>query len=440
MVLKKSLKSRFSKYFNLVALTSATLLLSLVTSIAPAAAVACPYQVVNTYPARTATISATPTPTTQVSVTGDVLAGAAIKVGTAHLLAIGGNFTYLRTTDGVQHSANNFAVINQLTGQVVYTANVNSYVRTIAVNGSMIYFGGDFTQVNGTTRYYIAAVNAANWSLSNFNPGKSNMVRNRAIATFGDRVYFGGDGSNLYSVTTNGMPVWTDPVWGGSIKTLLTSPDGSGLFVGGLFEQVSTLKQHGLMEVFPSRTSGTPYPKFAPKLRTDVPYWSDSGDEALSLAWDTSFKTPRLILGAGGATINSVHSIDPSNGVGYGPGIHTEGDAQGVAVLTVPGKTPSYIVGYHRNHGNGTGCPYNYYGEALTQNLSLVKSWNPRLGGEKGNADGGNSGIQAIVYDPSTRQLFLLGAFFNYGGTCVPHAGCSGGSNSYSGIARFSVY
>ncbi len=399
-------------------------------------AASCPYPVATRRPAGTTTIASNPSKFTMLE-SGDILAGTVITSGTNRYLAIGGNFPGVVTPDGRSHPAANLAVLNEATGAVVYAAkSANSYVRALFYDNGVLYVGGDFTSLNGIARHYIAAINTTTWKVTSWAPYSAGAVRAIAASTSGRfvGVYYGGDSNRLYDVSpVTGKLIWTDTVGGGAIKALLLSPDTSGLFVGGLFEQVSTLTQHGLMEVYPA-TTGKPYTPFRPILRTDNPPNSDTGEENLSLAWDTSYRSPiHLIMGDGGATVNAIRSISPSNGVGYW-GDHTEGDAQGVAVV---GNT--YVAGYHRNHDNiSPYCPYPYFSAQFSQaNGTILTYWNSELSGDGSNADHGNNGVQAITADPVTKKLFLLGAFKTHGATCPTWDTCTGGT-PLRGIALFS--
>ena len=60
-----------------------------------------------------------------------------------------------------------------------------------SADGRTIYVGGDFNQVNSTSRNRIAALDAQTGELLPFNPGANGRVD--AIAVNGNTIYFGGD-------------------------------------------------------------------------------------------------------------------------------------------------------------------------------------------------------------------------------------------------------
>jgi len=387
------------------------------------AATTCPYPVASTRPTGTTAIAAKPARFDTTD--GDILAATTFQWNTTHLLVIGGTFANVITPDGVRHPARNFAVISEESGNLAYAGtNVNGSVRAVGYSNGVIYAGGDFTTFNGLARNHVAAVTAPNGGVSGWNPGYPAAVY--ALAAGTSAIYFGGAGSTVRAVSpTTAASVWSDTVSGGPVRVLLLSPGQTGLYIGGLFEQVSTLKRHGLVEVY-ART-GAPVTTFAPILRADSgigPKGSYDGEEALSLAWDTSYSPARLILGYGGATRNGTAPLNPATGAGYW-NHHIEGDAQGEGVA---GNI--YVTGYHRNHGNNIGCPYPYFATAVTAgNGTILSYWDPKLSGNQSNADGGNNGVQAITVDRNSKKVFLLGAFTTYGATCdYATLTCTGGT------------
>ena len=69
---------------------------------------------------------------------------------------------------------------------------------------------------------------------------------------------------------------------------------------------------------------------------------------------------------------------------------------------------------------------------------TTVRSWDPGLWGNQGNLDSGNNGVQAMSYDPVTKQLFVAGAFLGYGDTSASIAG--GNGPRLQSLAVFSVH
>jgi len=124
-------------------------------------------------------------------------------------------------------------------------------VDAIAVSGSDVYVGGSFTSVysSGTTPVtgtrYIAKWNGSAWSA--LGGGAQNTVY--ALAVSGSDVYVGGDFTSVYSsgtteVTgTSRMAKWDGSAWsalgGGAANTVYAlAVSGSDVYVGGTFTSV----------------------------------------------------------------------------------------------------------------------------------------------------------------------------------------------------------
>jgi hypothetical protein len=228
--------------------------------------------------------------------------------------------------------------------------------------------------------------------------------------------------------------VWSDSVTNGSVHVLLLNPATGGLYVGGYFDSVGGFANHGLVEV--NATTGTPITTFAPALAKNDGIGSTGsydGENPMSLALDTAVSPTRLLMGSGGIQ-NYVRFLNSTTGANSW--VHgTPGDAQAVAVV---GNTT--VVGYHRNRPNSGSFQWPYFSGQLLASNGALTSWAPGLSGTQGDADGGNNGIQAMVFDPVSNTLYLAGAFLDYGATCNPATtiACSGGTPLKS-LAAYSV-
>ena len=369
-------------------------------------------------------------PSLSATTNGDILATSVQTVGTRHFVAIAGNFSQVVTPDSVSHAASNLAVLDQDNpNTVVYRASgINSYVRAAKFWGSTLYFGGDFTQVAGSTRNHVAAISTSSNSLLSWNPGSSYAVH--AITTNGSAVFIAEKGTTLKAVgMTNGSALWSKSVSGGTIKVLMVDPSGAQLFVGGLFETINGVNQHGLMKL--QTSNGANFSAFKSTLRADTnigPKGAYDGEEVLSMDWDAQFGTPRLVFGSGGSQGNALNYVDPITGA-YVSGpwgsksyrAH-EGDVQGLAVV---GDT--YVTGFHRSHTNNSSFNYDRFSALWSaQDGVLQTNWRLGLWGIQSNADAGNQGVQSISYDKTTKKLFMAGAFLGYGDVSGTQVGASG--------------
>jgi len=159
---------------------------------------------------------------------------------------IAGSFTLIDNAErlGLAHIDAN----GSLTG---WAPKVNGTVYALAKHGSRLYFGGKFTQVNGTGRSNLAAVNVQTGALTGWQPAANDTV----LALIGDaaHIYFGGafitvnnqSHSRLAKVDTlNG----TIASWNAGVNgSVLTMGQLQGnIYVGGSFSQSgSSLRNNG---------------------------------------------------------------------------------------------------------------------------------------------------------------------------------------------------
>jgi hypothetical protein len=72
-----------------------------------------------------------------------------------------------------------------------WSASANGVVRTVKAANSKLYMGGDFTSVNGHARARLAAVGVAGGAIQSWAPRANAAVR--AVLPVGSRVFIGGD-------------------------------------------------------------------------------------------------------------------------------------------------------------------------------------------------------------------------------------------------------
>jgi hypothetical protein len=356
-----------------------------------------PVQVVPTVPASTTLGPRLPFAQTD----GDILDVTKVQGAARELIAFGGNFTAVATPDGVRHAATNFAVVDELTGALVYAGSASSYVRTITSRDGTVYVGGDFTSFGGLPRQHLAAL-SPDLTVTPWDPAPPFVVR--AALAGPEGVYVGGDGTSLRLVDPlSGSTRWLQPVSGGAVRALVLSPDGSALYAGGLFETLGGATRHGLVKL--DAATGVPDPTFDAKLRADSgsgAHPDSDGEEVIRLAFDA--ERGRVLAGIAGYGADEFGVLDPDTGARIW--LKTlRGDCQAVAIV---GST--YVVGYHRNIGNA-GVPFPYFAAQLEAARGQLTDWDPGLTGNQGNEDGGNNGVQAAFADPAHRLLFVAGAF-----------------------------
>jgi hypothetical protein len=186
--------------------------------------------------------------------------------GTVHAIVrsngvvyIGGAFTSVRPAGSPlgtgEVTRNNLAAFSAATGALLpWNPSANRTVRTLAVGpgGGTVYAGGDFTGVGGKNRAHIAAMSAAAaGAVSSWAP-RANGGGVFSIVTMGTRVFFGGEFNaignvhrkRLAAVSSTGklLPWAAHNGPNQSVRALLISPNGSRIFVGGLFTLVGGKK------------------------------------------------------------------------------------------------------------------------------------------------------------------------------------------------------
>ena len=145
-----------------------------------------------TSPATPSTVTADGLPTVQINgvVWSQVVVGDTVYAA--------GSFTRARPAGaaaGTQETVrNNLLAYDIRTGQLITSfapsLNAQALVVTASPDGSRIYVGGDFTQVDGQPRNRVAALTPAGALISTWRPSVSSQVR--AIAATNDTVYLGG--------------------------------------------------------------------------------------------------------------------------------------------------------------------------------------------------------------------------------------------------------
>jgi hypothetical protein len=125
----------------------------------------------------------------------------AICISGSHIY-IGGSFTTVSSS-----SRTGFAKLNKSTGQLdtSFVSNLGSstQINAIVVNENIIYVGGTFTTISGTTRNRIASVNPSNGNVFSWDPNSSSTVNDIHIS--GSVVYIGGSFTSLSGSTRNSL-------------------------------------------------------------------------------------------------------------------------------------------------------------------------------------------------------------------------------------------
>jgi hypothetical protein len=217
-----------------------------------------------------ASLSAVASPTWQTNAS---VQGIAVAAGKAY---VGGRFTSVRPP-GAAAGTNEvtqayLAAFDATTGDLVtsFTPVLNGQVYAVAASpdGSRIFFGGDFTTVNGVTRNRIAAFDTATGALvSHWKPSVSYRVK--TIAVSGGAVYFGGsfglvnniERLRLAAVSADlGTLLPWAPAVNGDVYAVDVADDGSKVYAGGQFSAVNGTNQNTVTSLDPVSGGVLPFP------------------------------------------------------------------------------------------------------------------------------------------------------------------------------------
>ncbi|MSV72879.1 MAG: hypothetical protein F2881_06165, partial [Actinobacteria bacterium] len=130
----------------------------------------------------------------------------------------------------------------------VQTSPDTPTVNTLAVSGSTVYVGGTFDTIGSTTRNNLAAI-GTDGTLAAWNPNVvtvNNSPSVRSLAVSGSTVYVGGnfsaisgsDRNNLAAIDSDGTATAWDPNPDAGVSALAVS--GSTVYVGGDFSTIGT--------------------------------------------------------------------------------------------------------------------------------------------------------------------------------------------------------
>jgi hypothetical protein len=264
------------------------------------------------------------------------------------VMYVGGEFTSM---GGQQREW--FAAVDARTGALLpWNPRPNSEVRAFARSGDRIYAGGFFTMLgNRQKRFCLAALDATTGEARAWDAHLAGY-QVQALAVHGSTLYVGGDFSeagglgraNLAAFDLEtGAPVPWSPAPSGAVWCL--APSDSVLYVGGLFGAIGGQERHRIAAV--RLTDGT---------ATD---WDPNADDAVaSLALGPLGVYAGGFFGRiGGQTRSHSAALDPATGAAtpWDPQVHSWGWVNGLAV----GSNAVYLGGYFISVG---GEPRNNLG------------------------------------------------------------------------------
>ncbi|MEP7263627.1 MAG: LamG-like jellyroll fold domain-containing protein [Bacteroidota bacterium] len=145
-----------------------------------------------------------------------------------------------------------------------FDVHANAFVRTIAVQSGKILMSGDFTEVKSYNRNYLGALLHSTGRLNSWDPYCSSVVRDIAVSS--SSVYAVGafdnvdastvpvarSGAASWSLTTSALNTWNPQIF----RNALTNPDlntitlnGSHAYLGGDFDSLSGARRNHVARV-----------------------------------------------------------------------------------------------------------------------------------------------------------------------------------------------
>ena len=149
-------------------------------------------------------------------------------------------------------------------------SNPGVYALALSPNGSTLYVGGTFNQVNGSYRDNLAAFNTSTGALTSWKPSAYGKVNAIAPSPNGSEIYIGGafnelgtsgsgvgiqDRTYAGAVDASGNLLPWAPVLNDALTTVAVDPDDSQVLVGGYFQTINGVTQNAAGAVDP--TAGT---------------------------------------------------------------------------------------------------------------------------------------------------------------------------------------
>lgn len=332
-------------------------------------------------PSTPVTVSADPLPTAQIN-------GVAWNqqiVG--NTVFVGGNFTSARPAGspaGTNEVARTHLLsYNLTTGALLpWAPSLNGQVKDLAVSPDQqtLYVAGQFTTVNGQSRYRVASFDVATGALkSGFQPVVNSTVN--AVSATGSVVVIGGSFSAVNNVSrpraaalnpANGATLAFAPsIADGAVHALVIAPDNASVVVGGSFTSVSGSSNpgYGLARLALSTGASLPLPVNAAARN------GTANSAILSLETDgTKFYGAGYVYGKAYGNVEGSFAADWATGnLAWIEDCH--GDTYGV----YPAGDAVYSASHKHYCGNNDGFPQTtpwtfYRGTATTKVATQVNT------------------------------------------------------------------
>lgn len=368
------------------------------------------------------------------------------KPGNLNLVAMGGYHLQVTNPGSTQaQDSKHLTIGNHVTGQVVQRFTFDNTVRApkFCNSNTELYVGGDFTVVNGTAIKWLVKFkwNGSSFVIDTTFKPRVPPQRLRTLECGTDGLFFGGDTQGTFKVrydtgaaiSTFGANITTDGNVGfvssgpRLVRSLLLSPDGQWLYIGGHHTTLDGVSSPGVGRV--NATTGQVDANF--DAINIVPAGPDGkgGENIVSMAWDVV--NNRLLVGGAGEARNSLRALNPVTGAQVWGEDNMYGDTQSIVVKVLSNGKVWIIIGFHWNKSknpevaNKPGVCDNFaiFDGATGLIIGLPDStgkvqcrlfWDPRFEGSvtyisaalPGNPSQGNGGVQKILLVGETILFF----------------------------------
>ena len=336
-----------------------------------------------------------------------------VRIGST--IYLGGNFTAGRSkaSGGESVGRRYLAAFDANTGALVrsWAPSASATVYTMVTDGSTLFIGGAFSNVNGTSRQRLAALDPATGALRSWSPKVTAGVR--TLVLHNGTVYAGGAFLQANGVTRTRLAAFSassgalDPDWkpqahNGDVRALAIRADGSRIFIGGAFTRINS-------------TSDTSYVAAVSPTNGASVSWNAS---SLALVYDLDVSAGRVYAASGGAG-GRVYSYRDDTGSSVWSH-RANGDIQ--AVHYNDGSV--YVGGHFELQGTCRTCkPVAFASHNLNTMLGKVAASDGRLDTNFHPYFTGVPGVWTILR--TGNQLHVGGSFTKAGG------------RSQQGYARF---
>lgn len=176
---------------------------------------------------------------------------------------VGGQFTNI----GGQSRAN-LAQINGITGFATswnpQVTGGNGIVRSLVLNGSSLYVGGEFTSAGGASRFNLAAIDLGTGVATSWSPDPSASVYTMAVKN--DTLFLGGRFTTIsaqsrsklaaFKLTDGSLISWDPNIQGAASVVRSLDVNDTAVFAGGTFTTVGGQSRNNLASVYSN--SGLP--------------------------------------------------------------------------------------------------------------------------------------------------------------------------------------